>query len=363
MFAYVGSRTTRERNARGEGISVYEVDKVSGKMQLIQVVGGLVNPSYLALNRSCTRLYCVHGDTFDASVFSINKENGTIQHLQTISCGGKNPVHLALDPSEKWLIVANHLSHNVSVLPVLANGLLGNVIQTMLLEGEPGPHRKEQPFSKPHFSIFDPSGRFVLVPDKGLDCIFSFEFSNGVLRSLATPPAVAREGAGPRHIAFHPSGIYAYAINELDSTVTAYYFNKKSGALSAFQVLPSLIDTFTGTSRGAAIEVSRNGQFVYASNRGANNIASFQLDETTGRLQFIDTFASGGKTPRFFTQSPNGKHLFVLNEDSDSIEVLPTMQGSGILGAPLTTLANPSPVCMVFGHSSNYYQPAFKNAL
>jgi 6-phosphogluconolactonase len=348
MFAYVGSRTTRERNARGKGISVYEVDEVSGKMQLLQIVGGLVNPAYLTLNRACTHLYCVHGDTSDASVFSINKENGTIQHLQTISCGGKNPVHLALDPSEKWLIIANHLSHNVSVLPVFANGLLGNVIQTMLLEGEPGPHRKEQPFSKPHFNIFDPSGRFVLVPDKGLDRIFSFEFSNGVLRSLATPPAVAREGAGPRHIAFHPSGIYAYAINELDSTVTAYYLNKKSGELSAFQVLPSLNDTFTGTSRGAAIEVSRNGQFVYASNRGADNIASFQLDETTGRLQFIDTFASGGKTPRFFTQSPNGKLLFVLNEDSDSIQVLPIDQSNGILGVPVTTAVSASPVCMVF---------------
>jgi 6-phosphogluconolactonase len=363
MFAYVGSRTTRERNARGEGISVYEVDDVSGKMQLIQVVGGLVNPSYLALNRSCTHLYCVHGDTFDVSVFSVDKQDGTIQHLQTISCGGKNPVHLVLDPSEKWLVVANHLSHNVSVLPVLADGLLGNVTQTLLLVGEPGPHRKEQPFSKPHFNVFDPSGRFVLVPDKGLDRIFTFEFSNGVLHTLNTPPTVAREGAGPRHIAFHPSGLYAYAINELDSTITAHHFNRKSGELTAFQVLPSLNDTFTGTSRGAAIEVSRNGKGVYASNRGADDIALFQLDEVTGRLQFVDSFASCGKTPRFFTQSPNGNFLFVLNEDSDSIQVLPTMQGSGILGAPVMTVANASPVCMVLGHASNYYQPAFKNAL
>jgi 6-phosphogluconolactonase len=352
MFAYVGSRTTRERNARGEGISVYEVDEVSGKMQLLQILGGLVNPSYLALNRECTHLYCVHGDTSDASVFSVNKVNGSIQHLQTITCGGKNPVHLALSPSAQWLIVANHLSHNVSVLPVLVDGLLGEVVQTVILEGEPGPHRKEQPFSKPHFNTFDPSGRFVLVPDKGLDRIFTFEFSNGVLRSSTTPPAIAREGAGPRHIAFHPNGLFAYAINELDSTVTAYYFDKASGELSAFQVLPSLNDTFTGSSRGAAIEVSKNGQCVYVSNRGADNIALFQIDKTTGRLQFIDTFTAGGKTPRFFTQSPNGNFLFVLNEDSDSIQVLPTNPNSGKLGPTLASVHCASPVCMVFSDTN-----------
>jgi 6-phosphogluconolactonase len=348
VFAYVGTRTSRERNARGEGISVYCLDQDRGSLELVQVLGGLENPSYLALNKANTYLYCVHGDKQEASVFSVEPNSGKLSHLQTVACGGKNPVHLALDRSERYLVVANHLSQNIALLDVQANGLLGDIRQIVTLEGEPGPHRKEQPFAKPHFNPFDPSGRFVVVPDKGLDKVFVFELREGALHAASRPYVQTRESAGPRNIAFHPSAPFAYVVNELDSTVTGYQFNRANGELSAIQCLPSVPDTFTATSRAASIEVSRDGKTLYASNRGADSIAAFRIDTESGRLQFLNTTPSGGKTPRFFTQTPNGKFLMVLNEDSDTIKVLPIEAGTGLLGAPTAGVDCASPVCMVF---------------
>ncbi len=349
LFAYVGSRTSRERNARGEGISVYRLDQERGHLELLQVLGGLENPSYLALNKANTHLYCVHGDQQEASVFSVQASSGRIAHLQTVPCGGKNPVHLALDHSERSLIVSNHLSQNVAVLAVEENGLLGDVRQIVMLEGEPGPHRQEQPFAKPHFNLLDPSGCFVVVPDKGLDKVFVFELVDGRLRPASQPYVQTREGAGPRNVAFHPSAPFTYVINELDSTVTAYRFRATSGAMRAIQWLPSVPDTFTENSRAASIEVSRDGKTLYASNRGADSIAAFRIDVASGRLQWLASTPSGGKTPRFFTQIPNGKFLMVLNEESDTIQVLPIAAGTGLLGSAVVGAQCASPVCLVFG--------------
>ena len=182
MYAYVGSRTTRERNARGEGISVFKVAAATGQLERVQVVADLVNPSFLARNRQGDVLYVIHGDQQEVSAFRIDASDGTLRFLNRQSCQGKNPVHLALDPTERFLVVSNHLSGSLVVLPIALDGSLGKVSQIVQLEGTPGPHKTEQPFSKPHFNPFDPSGRFVVVPDKGLDRIFCFRFANGRLQ-------------------------------------------------------------------------------------------------------------------------------------------------------------------------------------
>ena len=177
MFAYVGSRTTRERNARGDGISVYRCDPATGSLDLDQVVGDLVNPSFLALNRGATRLYAVHGDMEEISALRIEPGTGRLSSLNRQSTGGRNPVHLALDPTERFIVVSNHLSSSLAVLPIDAGGALEPLTQLLPLSGEPGPHRKEQPFAKPHYNLFDPSGRFVVVPDKGVDRVFCLRFA------------------------------------------------------------------------------------------------------------------------------------------------------------------------------------------
>lgn len=348
FFAYVGSRTSVERNARGEGISVYRIDQTSGALDLVQVLGHLVNPSFLALNSAGDRLYSVHGDEYEVSAFEVNSDDGTITHLNTQHCGGKNPVHLALDPSGKFLVVSNHLSHNVAVLPIDLDGKLGNVIQIIEMIGTPGPHRKEQPFAKPHFNPFDPSGQFVIVPDKGLDKVFSFRFKDGQLAPADKSEMTSREGAGPRHIVFHPTQPWSYVINELDSTVTACKFDSQAGGLMAFQVISALSDSFIGNSRASEIAVHPAGHTVYASNRGEDSIAVLAVDDQTGRLRLIQTISSGGKTPRFFALSPDGHWLYVHNEDSDSIVTLAVNAQTGMLQSTNQIVRCGSPVCMVF---------------
>ena len=354
LYAYVGSRTTRERHARGDGISVYRVDTRTGGLELVQVVSELVNPSFLALNRQQDRLYTVHGDGHEISVFARNCADGTLHFLQRQACGGRNPVHLALDPSGAFLVVSDHLGDPAApggalvVLPVQPDGRLGAVCQRVPLEGMPGPHHKEQPHAKPHFNPFDPGGRFVVVPDKGLDRVFVFRFEDGRLSPAATPWMDTREGAGPRHTAFHPSGRFAYTVNELDSTVQVARFDPATGTLQAVQVVSTLPDSFVGHSRAAEIEVSADGRTVYASNRGHDSIAVFGIDADTGRLRWQGAVPSAGKTPRFFALAPAGAWMFVLNEDSDSIVAFAVDAVSGTPSESPQQVACGSPVCMVF---------------
>lgn len=348
MYAYVGSRTTRERNARGEGITVYKVDQEAGTLALVQVVKDLVNPSFLALNKAGDRLYTVHGDLTEVSAFSVDKASGKLTFINRQSCEGKNPVHLALDPSQRFLVVSNHIGGSLAVMNIAEDGSLGSVNQLLKLEGPLGPHRVEQPFAKPHFNPFDPSGQFVLVPDKGLDRVFSFKFDNGKLYPADQPFVVSREGSGPRHLAFHPRAPFAYVVNELDSSVTTYRFNSQTGALSPVQVLPSLPATFTGNSRASEIEIDRSGRFLYASNRGYDSVAVFAVDQGSGMLSPVEFMPTDGKTPRFFTLTPNERFLFALNEDSDTIISMATDAKTGALSKTGFSVSTGSPVCMIF---------------
>lgn len=348
MFAYVGSRTTRERHARGDGISVYRCDPATGALRLVQVYGDLVNPSFLALNKAGDRLYAVHGDCEDISAFKVDRSGGKIELLNRQSTQGKNPVHLALDPTERYVVVSNHITSSLAVLPIEADGSVGQLIQLLKIEGVPGPHRKEQPFAKPHFNPFDPSGRFVVVPDKGLDKTLVFRFEHGKLTPAAFPEALGREASGPRHLAFHPAQPWAYIANELDSTVTACRFDAATGQLTPFQIVSGLADSYTGNSRNSEIEVHVSGKTLYVSNRGEDTIGVFSIDPDTGRICLIQSMPCGGKTPRFFALMPGGRFMQVLNEDSDSIVTMAVDTQTGMLSDTGCRQTCGSPVCMVF---------------
>jgi len=348
MFAYVGSRTTRERKARGDGISVYRCDPATGALELVQVHGDLVNPSFLALNKAGDRLYAVHGDCEEISAFVVDRNTGRIEFLNRQSTQGKNPVHLALDPTERFVVVSNHITSSLAVLEIQTNGAIGALTQLIKLEGEPGPHRKEQAFPKPHFNPFDPSGQFVVVPDKGLDKTFIFRFEDGQLRPSEFSGASGREASGPRHLAFHPSQPWAYIANELDSTVTACRFDSSSGELKPVQIISGLADTFIGNSRSSEIEVDRSGRTLYVSNRGEDTIGVFKIDQSNGQLTLVQSQPSAGKTPRFFVLSKDGRWLYALNEESDSIVVFAVDPDSGQLRPTERKYQCGSPVCMVF---------------
>ena len=353
-LAYVGGRTSRERNARGDGINVYRVAPDGEPWTHLQLVGDLINPAFLAFDRTRRTLYTVHGDSSEVSAFRIDPASGRLAFLNRQSTGGRNPVHLTVDPTNRFLVVANHVTtptmeSGLAVLALAPDGALGELADLVALKGKLGPRRVEQPYPKPHQVQCDPAGRFIIVPDKGRDVVESYTLSaEGKLKLAAPPVPHAQEAAGPRHIAFHPSRPFGYVINELNSTVTAYRFDAATGALAPFQVLPALPDDFVGDSRAAEIGVSTDGRFVYASNRGSDTIAAFEVDPRSGRLNARGWHPSGGKTPRFFALAPGGGHLFVANEESDTIVALKVDAKAGTLSAPSVVAKVGSPTCIVF---------------
>src|SRR5215467_6146445 len=277
VYAYVGSFTTAQRNARGDGINVYRVDPTTGDWTHIQHIGDLVNPSFLALSPDQRFLYSVHGDEDYATAFALDPATGQAKLLNRAKTGGKNGVREAVDPSGKFLVVANYASGNVAVLPIAPDGSLKDQQQVVQLPGEPGPHKVEQTSSHPHDIVFDHSGRFVLVPDKGLDRIFVFRFdaATGRLDPTEQGSVKSRPGAGSRHLAFHPKLPIVWVLNELDSTIATYRFDTEHGTLTALQVMSTLPDEFTGYSTAAEIAV-KSGT-VYASNRGDDSVAWFKV--------------------------------------------------------------------------------------
>ena len=357
LFAYVGAFTTPERKGHGGGINVYRVDPTSGAWtheQLLEVV----NPSFLTLDQAQRFLYAVHADLEEVSAYAIDKQNGRIMALNKQSCGGKNPVHLSIDPTGRWIVTANYSAGTVGVVPIEKDGSLGPRSDLVNLPGEPGPDRKQQASSHPHDIVFDPSGRFIAVPDKGLDRIFVFRLdaANGKLVPNDPPFVATRAGAGPRHIAFHPQMPLAYVINELGSSVTTYRFDPQRGDLQPIQILPSIPASYTGNNTGAEIVVAPAGGVVYASNRGHDSIAIFAVDRRDGTLTPVGWAPTHAKSPRFFCLDPAAKFLYAANADegysveqnTDTIVPFSINQANGMLTPTGQVIKTSSPCTIVF---------------
>jgi 6-phosphogluconolactonase len=349
-FAYVGSFTSAQRQARGAGITVYRIDAKTGQWSLIQTVGDLLNPSFLILSRDQKFLYSVHGDGEYATAFAIDDKTGQARVLGRGATGGRNGVRQAIDPSGRFLVVANYSSGSVAVLPIGAEGGLSDQVQLIPLPGQPGPHKAEQTASHPHDIVFDPSGKWVVVPDKGLDRVFVFAFDSaaGRLTPSAQGSVQARSGAGPRHVAFHPTLPVAWVVNELDSTVTTYRWDAASGTLTPLQVATALPAAFTGDSTSAEIAVSPGGRFVYCSNRGHDSVSAFRSDPKTGALTLMGTEPTQGKIPRFVAFDPQHKTLYACNEQGDSIVAFKHDAGSGRLTPTGQLIKAASPVTIAF---------------
>jgi 6-phosphogluconolactonase len=350
MFAYVGSFTSARRKARGDGIHVYRADAANGMWTHVQHVGDLENPSYLALSPDQRFLYSVHGDSDYATAFALDRETGFAKLLNRASTGGSNGVRQAVDPTGKFLVVANYGSGSVAVLAIAPDGSLADQHQLVALPGEPGPHPTEQTSSHPHDVVFDPSGRFVLVPDKGLDRVFVFRFDqrNGRL-SAAEPNSIkTRAGAGPRHLAFHPRLAIVWVLNELDSTIATYRWDAEHGTLAPLQVTSTLPAGFASASTTAEIAVSPDGRHVYGSNRGHDSVAIYAADANDGLLTSIGWQFTQGHGPRFIGLDPAGRFLHAANEQSDTVVAFRLDADSGKLAPTSQVIANGSPVAIVF---------------
>lgn len=350
MYAYVGCRTTKERGARGRGLEVFRVG-AGGTWDHLQTVGDLANPSFLAFGKGREVLYTVHGDFSEVSAFRIDPLDGTLSPLNRQSTGGHNPVHLAVDETGRFLLVANYATGSVALLPVGPDGSLDRFCDLVELPGTPGPHRTEQKGSHPHQILPDPGGRRFLVPDKGVDKVFVARVDAGSGKLVVDNglSAVARQGAAPRHGVFHPedSGT-CYVANELDSTVTTYGYDGATGRLTPREVVSTLPPSCVVTSHAAGIQVTPDGRFVYVSNRGHDSVAAFAVNPQARTLRQVGCTMSGGSKPRFISLDPAGTTLLVANETSDTVVPFRVDPRTGALSPSAAAVEIGSPVCVVF---------------
>jgi 6-phosphogluconolactonase len=352
FIAYVGTYTRQN----SKGIYAWRFDAATGKLTSIGLVGETSNPSFLAIHPNHRFLYAVNeNNTFEGqpggsvSAFSIDAATGQLKALNQVSTGGPGPCHVSLDKTGKWLFVANYGGGSVAAFPVHDDGSLGKSSTFVQHTGSSvDPQRQRRPYG--HSANPSPDGRFVLVADLGLDQVLTYPIDKVKgMAATANPIAKIAPGSGPRHMAFHPKGKYAYLASEMAATVTAFSYDSSKGGLKELQTISMLPKDFTGTKGAAEIAVDPSGKFLYASNRGsADSIAVFSIDAAKGTLTSVEYVSTGGKNPRNFAIDPTGAYLFAANQDSASVVVFRIDRKTGKLTPTGDKLDVPFPVCVTF---------------
>lgn len=347
-FAYVGCRTTEKRNARGKGIRVYEIDDRTGEWNAVQTLKTMDNPSYFTFDNDNKFLYTVHGDFHHVSSCSIDEESGQLSYINRIELeGGKNPVFITCDKTNRYLIAAALQGGAVYVILRKEDGSLGEVVFVHHFTGI-----GEDGVCHAHQCIWDQSKQYLFVPQQGRQIgypgvtVLRFNPENGHLEE--TDYYRARDYAEPRHIAVHPNNRYVYLVNEKDNTVTYFQFDDRKGVLKPLQILPVLPDTYTKNGQASAILVDPTGEWVIESTRIFEGMTVYHIDQNTGYLKTTDYVGCQGLTPRFITFDLTGNKFYAANEDSDTIVEYHFNSYEGKLTPTGRVIRTESPVCLLF---------------
>lgn len=352
LWLYVGTYTGGQTPS--DGIYLLELDLATGSLTNKGAVAKLKDPSFLAIHPSRKYVYAVNElGQFNGkkgggvSALEIDPATGGLKLLNQQSSVGSGPCHLTVDHTGKAVLVANYGSGSIACLPIHEDGSLGEASAFIQHEGKGAdPSRQESPHA--HSINVDAANRFAFAADLGLDkvLVYKFDPDRGSLTPNDPPAAKIAPTSGPRHFAFHPGGKFAYLINEMSNTVTAFDYDASTGTLTEIQTISTLPAGFKGRSYTAEVQVHPSGKFVYGSNRGHNSIAIFAVDPGTGRLTAAGHEPTQGKNPRNFAIDPTGAYLLAENQDSDSIVVFridPATGGLKQVGEPLSV---PMPVCI-----------------
>jgi 6-phosphogluconolactonase len=353
MRVYFGTYT----GGKSRGIYLSQLDGATGRLGEARLVAETPSPSFLAFAPGGKRIYAVNElDQFggekgvgSVSAFDISAESGDLKLLNVRSSRGAHPCHLTVDATGRWVLVANYSGGNLAVLPVAADGTLGEAAQVVRHEGWSRVAGRQEA-AHAHSINLDAANRFAVAADLGIDklMIYAFDAAEGKLTAADVPAVRAEPGSGPRHFAFHPDGRRAYVINELNSTLTALTYNPKKGEFGPGATLSTLPEArpVPGNST-AEVQVHPSGRFVYGSNRGHNSIAVFKVGRG-GRLEWVENEPTQGRTPRNFGIDPTGRWLLAANQDSDSVVVFRIDEKTGALEATGQQIEVGRPVCVKF---------------
>jgi 6-phosphogluconolactonase len=342
-YVFAGSYTESEQ----EGIQLLYFDSEQGKLKRLGGISGVKNPSFLALDPERSRLFAVSEvEEGQVIAFSVDLHSGVIKEVNRQSTQGASPCHLNVDPTGRWLFAVNYTSGSICLFPIENNGAIGPIADFIQHTGNSiQSDRQETPH--PH-SIFNNKNSFSpyqFVPDLGTDqiYIYSLDASQGKLNLHATTPTMP--GSGPRHLVFHPSKPYVYAIQELDSTIAFFTIDEDCTELILQQTISTLPDDFSGENYCADIHISTSGKYLYGSNRGDDSIVTLRIAED-GKLERVGHTSTLGQTPRNFAVLPDGKHMLVANQDSDTIIVM-SLGTDGIPSPNVERYEMGKPVCLV----------------
>lgn len=347
-WVYIG---TYDRNDEG-GVHLVRFDPENEKLEALGSVGAIKNPSFLALHPNGRFLYAVSewGDADGDHVvaFAVDRDSGKLTRLNRQSSGGKGPCHLVVDPSGRWVLVANYSDGGVATLRIRDDGSLAADGARLTHEGHSvDPDRQAGPHA--HSVNLSPDASRALVADLGLDkiMVYGFDPVDGTLKSNDPPWGLAEPGVGPRHLAFHPDGDRVYVLNEMAASLTVYQYDPSTGALDARQTVTMLPEGYEGGRSAAEVVVHPNGRFVYASNRGHDSIAIYSVDSGDGALIPLGHESSGGRSPRNIALDPSGRFLFAANQSTHNLVVF-RIGDDGSLSRTEMEVNVPRPVCIRF---------------
>jgi 6-phosphogluconolactonase (cycloisomerase 2 family) len=378
LMAYVGTFSSPLRDVlptqvdlppgNGRGIHVFQVDRKTGALAPRGSFDLGTSPSCLAVNASGTRLYSSNetdrageGKEGTVSAFAVNRADGQLTMLNTVTSGGVGPTYVSVHPSGRFLLVANYFGGSVAVLPILADGRLGAATDVKVDAGTVGPRRSASAppgsfaFSghdrtHAHMIQADASGRFVLHVDLGLDRIYVWRFDDG--RGVLTPgehhDVALPPGDGPRHFSFHPNGRWLYSIQEEGSTIVLFDWDGATGRLTPLQTISSLPPGYAGSNFCSEILVAADGRFLYAGNRLHDSIGIFAVGRT-GELTFVGYEWTRGNYPRSFAFDPANRFLYCCNQRADNVTVFRADAKTGALAfnGQYTPVGNPSHIVFV----------------
>ena len=345
-------------NARGEARGIYlsELDLATGALSDPKRAVATDSASFLALHPAGKFLYSVGGMVTVDGVksgavvgFAIDATTGMLTELNRQSSGGKGPCHVVVDATGANVLAANYGSGSVVSVPVGRDGKLGPASSFIQHKGS-SVNERRQAGPHAHSINVDAANRFAFAADLGTDKvhIYRFDAKSGTLTPNDPPAAKLAPGAGPRHFAFHPNGRFAYVINELLSTVTAFAYDAATGTLTELHTITTLPADFTGTNSTAEVQVHPSGKFLYGSNRGHDSLAIFAIDAKTGRLTPVGHQPTGGEIPRNFGIDPTGQYILAANQKSDNVVVFRVDPATGRLTPTGRRITVPTPICVKF---------------
>ncbi|MFK7932362.1 MAG: lactonase family protein [Saprospiraceae bacterium] len=337
---YVGTYTRKEGHVDGvaEGVYCYKMNDQTGVISHVSTVTGLINPSFVALHPNKKWLYAAqeHGGAGDfptgtVSSILIDPATHAMTLQNTVSAEGGAPCYVSISADGQYVLVANYVGGNIAALPIQADGTLGEATDMVKHAGE-NPHA--------HYVNTERDGN-IYVADLGISQTLRYELVDGKFN--LKDKYQAADGAGTRHLAFHPKLDRVYALNEWNGTVDVL----NTADLSALQTISTTKDGSTDKAGSGAIRVHPNGQFLYASNRfERNNIAIYKIDQVDGKITLIGHQDVFGRTPRDFIIDPQGKFLLVANQDSRDVVTFKIKTDGTLEKVQKTEVA--SPVCIVF---------------